>query len=221
MVDIEKYIGHLIDMLKTRFGERLLYVGLQGSYLRGEANDNSDIDIMVVIDDLSISDLSGYRTVIESMDHFDKSCGFICSKSDLLNWNSLEICHLLHSTRDYFGVLSDFVPEYCDEDVRNYVKLSLNNLYHEICHSYIHADSMTNISGLRLAYKGVFFIIQNLHYLSSGIFPSTKSELLSLISGKNYDVLKRSVDISSGAEFDFDDSFELLFSWCRETLKTL
>lgn len=56
MVDIENYISRLIDLLLDRFGSRLLYVGLQGSYFRAEATDSSDIDIMVILDRLHISD---------------------------------------------------------------------------------------------------------------------------------------------------------------------
>ena len=81
---IENYIRKLISLLENQFDSRLLYVGLQGSYLRGEENADSDIDIMVVIDDLSVSDLADYRLIVQSMDHYEKSCGFICSKTDLL-----------------------------------------------------------------------------------------------------------------------------------------
>lgn len=34
-----------------------MYIGLQGSYLRNEETKNSDIDIMAVIDNLSVEDL--------------------------------------------------------------------------------------------------------------------------------------------------------------------
>ena len=54
MIDIESYMLRLIEQLKKQFGTRLLYVGLQGSYLRGEANYNSDIDVMVILDVLSV-----------------------------------------------------------------------------------------------------------------------------------------------------------------------
>ena len=48
MLDIEDYLARIIRALQQTFGQRLLYVGLQGSYFRGEADDNSDIDVMVV-----------------------------------------------------------------------------------------------------------------------------------------------------------------------------
>ena len=221
MVNIEHYITSLTELLCQRFGTRLLYIGLQGSYLRNEATENSDIDIMVILDGLDPSDLAAYRSVIASVDHFDKSCGFICSKEDLAKWNPLEICHLIHSTKDYYGTLQDFVPAYNEQDIRNFIKLSVGNLYHEICHRYIHADLDANKSHLPGVYKGVFFILQNLHYLTSGQFVGTKAELVQALNGKNRAVLERAMTLNSGMEFDFEDSFHLLFTWCQETLQSI
>ncbi len=221
MIDVENYITKLIDSLRYQYGARLVYVGLQGSYLRGEATDNSDIDIMVVIDELSVSDLDNYRTVIQSLEHFEKSCGFICSKEDLSNWNPLEIWHLLNSTKDYYGVLSELIPAYTERDIRSFVKLSLNNIYHEVCHRYIHAERTKSITKLPDTYKGVFFILQNLYYLMHGEYIATKTELLPLLEGKNHAVLERSIELNKGISHDFCESFELLFVWCRDTLKSL
>ena len=64
MIDIEIYISKLIDLLKDVFGDRLVYIGLQGSYFREEADENSDIDIMVILEHLSASDLESYKKII-------------------------------------------------------------------------------------------------------------------------------------------------------------
>ncbi len=221
MINIEAYICQLTESLKKHFQNRLCYIGLQGSYLREEATEHSDIDMMVVVDNLSVEDMDVYRTVIQSMEHYDKSCGFICSKSDLANWNHLEICHLLHSTKDYYGKLQDLVPAYTNEDVRNFVKLSVNNLYHEICHRYIHADFDANKEKLPFTYKGVFFILQNLYFLEHEEFIATKAELLLLLQGKNRTVLERAMALNDGKTYDFAESFSLLFSWCQETLEAV
>ncbi|MBR5224183.1 MAG: nucleotidyltransferase domain-containing protein [Clostridia bacterium] len=221
MIDMERYISDLTHLLKARFDSRLAYVGLQGSYLRGEATDSSDIDIMVVIDGLSVADLDAYRSAIESLERFDLSCGFICSKADLENWNPLEIRHLLGSTKDYYGALHTLVPAYTQDDIRTFVKLSVNNLYHEICHRYIHADRESSVQALPLTYKGVFFILQNLYCLTHGEFVLTKAGLLPLLEGKDRAVLERSIALSKGETYDFEDSFPLLFTWCQETLSAL
>ena len=221
MIDIETYLSQLIELLKQDFHARLQYVGLQGSYLRKEATDSSDIDIMVVIDDLCVHDLDRYRSIINSMAYSDKSCGFICATADLANWNPLEICHLVNSTKDCFGVLRELVPAYTESDIRNFVKLSLNNLYHEICHRYIHGGIEKSSAHLPATYKGVFFILQNLYFLQYGKYIATKSELMQLLNGKDLAVLKRSIDLNNGMCHPSSDSFELLFTWCQETLQSI
>lgn len=221
MVVIENYISQLIDLLQHQYDSRLTYVGLQGSYLRGEATDNSDIDIMVVIDELAVSDLDSYREIILSLEESDKSCGFICSKDDLASWNPLEICHLLNSTKDYYGSLKRLVPVYTQNYIRNFIKISVNNLYHEICHRYIHSGHQESAKSLPGTYKGVFFILQNLYYLEHGEYIPTKAQLLLLLSGKNRAVLDRAMQQIDTDTYDFADSFGLLFTWCQDTLKLL
>ena len=221
MVNIESYISRLTEMMQGKFGQRLLYVGLQGSYLRGEANENSDIDIMVILDELTQADMDVYRSLIQSLECYDKSCGFICGEKDLANWNPLEIRNLLGSTRDYFGELRDFVPGFHESDLRNFVKMSLNNLYHELCHRYIHADRAANEEALPFTYKGVFFILQNLHCLRTGCFLGTRAELLEALEGEDRKVLELSNGMKRGESFDFDSSWKLLFHWCGETLRNV
>ena len=221
MINVESYISDLISLLQLQFGSRLLYVGLQGSYLRGEATDTSDIDIMVIIDALSIADLMQYRRIIQSLESFDKSCGFICSKQDIENWNPLEMCHLIHTTKDYYGVLRDFVSNYSQEDIRNFVKISVNNLYHEICHRYVHSRDNDDIVKLTGSYKCVFFILQNLHYLNCGRFMATKAELISVLDDNNRKILIRAIELERGVTHEFHDSFTLLFDWCQNILQTV
>ena len=215
MVNIENYISQLRQLLQRQYGERLVYVGLQGSYVRGEATDKSDIDIMVVIDNLSVPDLDCYRSIVLSLEESDKSCGFICSKADLANWNPLEICHLLNCTKDYYCALETLVPTYTECDIRNFVKISINNLYHEICHRYIHGDREGNAANLPISYKGVFFILQNLYFLEHGEYIQTKAQLLPLLSRKDRIILERAIQLGSGTEYDFAEAFALLLHGAR------
>lgn len=221
MIDVENYIAEITDKLRAKFGERLVYVGLQGSYLRGEATDTSDVDVMVVLDRLSVDDLGDYRAIVESLPRPDLSCGFICGADDLARWNPLEICHLLHTTRDCFGSLEKLVPEHDERDLRNFVKMSVNNLYHELCHGYIHADRAEFARRLPTLYKSTFFVLQNLHCLRGGEFAQSKKQLLSMLDGADREVLDRAMRLSAGEVFDFEDNYRLIFNWCRNTMQTL
>ncbi len=218
MFIVQEYLESLLSIMKKDFGDRLLYMGLQGSYLRGEATEDSDIDIMAVIRDFSVSDMVLYKTAIESLETPEKSCGFICGLDEIKNWNPLEICHLLNTTKDYYGCLSDLVPAYSDSDVRAFVKMSLGNLYHEVCHRFIHRPLHRSAEALPYTYKAVFFILQNLHYLEKGTFIGTKKELLKALSGKDKQVLETALAYGRGEKVDFDSAFNLLFAWMKEAL---
>lgn len=218
MFDPNDYLSSLAALLKGFFRDRLQYIGLQGSYLRGEATEESDIDIMVVLDHFTPADMTLYRTIIKSLEQPEKSCGFICGTEELRHWNPLEICHLVHTTKDYFGSLKELVPEYTESDVRCFVQMSLGNLFHEICHRRIHASREENERALPASYKGVFFILQNLHYLNCGQFINTKTELLSALSGQDRQVLETALALQNGTPFPFEQAFTLLFTWCQETL---
>ena len=212
MFDLDKYLADMIMNCRSAFGERLLYVGLQGSWLRGEAHENSDIDVMVILDRFSVRDMDTYHGILKEIGSYEKSCGFICGKDEMKRWNPLEICQLRHTTKDLVGVLSDYLPPATREDEINYVNLSLGNLYHELCHRYIHEDREKNAAKLRSTCKGVFFLIQNMHFLESSHFILTKTGLKEAVSSEDRRVLELEElpDV-----YDFDQAFSSLFAWCQ------
>ena len=212
MFDLDKYLADMIMNCRSAFGERLLYVGLQGSWLRGEAHENSDIDVMVILDRFSVRDMDTYHGILKEIGSYEKSCGFICGKDEMKRWNPLEVCQLRHTTKDLVGVLSDYLPPATREDEINYVNLSLGNLYHELCHRYIHEDREKNAAKLRSTCKGVFFLIQNMHFLESSHFILTKTGLKEAVSSEDRRVLELEElpDV-----YDFDQAFSSLFAWCQ------
>ena len=212
MFDLNDYLQALLAECRSAFGDRLLYMGLQGSYLRGEAHENSDIDIMAVLDRFSVQDMETYRDVLKKIGYYERSCGFICGRDELTRWNPLEVCQLRHTTKDLLGTLEDYLPPATREDEINYVKLSLGNLYHEICHRYIHADRAKNAAKLRGTYTSLFFLIQNMHYLESGRFVATKRALKESVTSEDREALALA-ELPDG--FDFDHAFAVLFAWCQ------
>lgn len=223
MVHIETYTEKLLKHLKDRFGERLVYLGLQGSYLRNEAHENSDIDIMAVIDGITVEDLKRYRETLVDVGDYEKSCGFLCGRDELAAWNPLEACHLVHTTKDLYGTLSEYLPEYTVEDEKNFIKVSVGNLYHELCHRYLYASREKNVARLPAACKQVFYILQNLCFLETGVFHNSKAELLCYLEGQDREVfvLSQQLQEATEFEFDFDAALSLLLTWCRDTLGRL
>ncbi len=199
-------------MVRTYIADRLLYIGLQGSYMRGEATDKSDIDVMIILEDFSVEDMDLYREIQKKTGNDEKSCGFICGREEMMRWNPLEVCQLHHTTKDLFGELEKFLPSATREDEINYVKLSLGNLYHELCHRYIHADKEKNRTAFRDTCKNAFFLIRNLYFLESGSFVVRKGELKEQVSGEDRVILALS---ELPDDYDYDTAFRLMFCWCQ------
>ncbi|MDO5553722.1 MAG: nucleotidyltransferase domain-containing protein [Planctomycetia bacterium] len=218
VVDIEEYMSDLIKNLQRQFSVRLVYVGLQGSFRRDEATDTSDIDVMVTLDKLTVSDLDRYREVIYGMPFAERSCGFISGRDELKNWPPYEICQLLHETKDYFGELRPLLPKFELDDVRNYIRTSCGNLYHLLCHGRIHAEPDLQTESLRGLYKAVFYILQNSYYLRTRQWVMTKAELLSKLQGLDYEVLAMAMLMKSDSAHDEDKAYQVLFDWCQQLL---
>ena len=60
MIDITTWMSEFLQKLNHKFENRVWFVGLQGSYGRGEARDTSDIDVVVIFDKLSAADIQEY-----------------------------------------------------------------------------------------------------------------------------------------------------------------
>ena len=133
------------------------------------------------------------------------------------NWNRFEICQLLHETKDYYGTLSQLVPAYSRQDVQDYLKTGAGNLYHELCHRYIHApDTLQEV--LPFLYKGTFYLLQNRHWLNTGEYLQDRTELLTCLSGLDQTVLQIGIKMREGISCEQEKAFEALFLWCREIL---
>ena len=73
---MKAWMEKLVAGLHAAFGARLRFAGLQGSRARGEAGPESDIDAVVILDEVSLQDVRAYRALLEAMPEREKVCGF-------------------------------------------------------------------------------------------------------------------------------------------------
>ena len=85
MTDIKIWMKDLTEKLQGAFGEKLEFVGLQGSYGRGEATESSDIEVVVILRELVMGDLEKYKDLIGKMPYREKICGFVSGRGELIN----------------------------------------------------------------------------------------------------------------------------------------
>lgn len=223
MIQREEQMKRIVAGLEKAFGKRLAFAGLQGSYLRGEATEYSDFDVMVVLDQLSIEDLQAYRAIIDELPDKEKACGFICGREELGHWPRYEIFQLQAGTKPYYGTLEGLLPRWEKQDIAQSISIATANLYHGLCHQYLYGAEDQRGEKLRPFYKAFFFILQLTTYSQRGRYYVTKKELRAALSQPEGEMLEMDMNwAEKKAEVSLNPHkyYRQLMAWCQKTLKT-
>ena len=215
MIDIDIFIKHFIHCLDENFGDRVCFVGLQGSYGRNEATENSDIDIVVILDEFNTKDIALYNSILDSMPHREKLCGFISGKNEIMNWETADLFQFYHDTKPLKGSLDDFIPVIDDEDVKRAVKTGVCNIYHGCVHNMLYEKSDEILKGL---YKGASFVLQAVVFRRTGEYFSRQTDLLFHLSHDEKQIIETFINLKNGGTVDFVTMSEVLFEWAKKEI---
>ena len=223
IADISGWMAALAEKLEEAFGRRLLFLGLQGSYGRGEAGPDRDVEVVCVLDELHPAALDVYRTTVRNMPEGDRACGFICGLRELAIWPDYDLLGLMLDTRPVRGDLREHLGLPGRQAARTALEIGAANLYHALCHGYLYGDR--DLDSLRDHYKSAFFLMRMAWYLETGFWPPTGRVLLRVLeeplaralgameqSGAQ-DVLSVFLNWNSPSSGDFSRRFYLLFAF--------
>lgn len=212
--------------LQEEFGNRLVFVGLQGSRARGEAHEGSDIDLVVILDHVNATDLTKYRTIIQSMPHTELACGFVGAADVLAAWPRHELFQFTYDTHAILGDLTPIVGTFTREDALQAARIGASGIYHAACHAFVFDDNAID-DILQSLFKGAFFTLQALHFARTGIYPRTKTELARHLEDNGPENEARILEIGRSwtancpaTDVERQAMVDLLLEWTGEILKT-
>ena len=213
MIEINTWMNQFLNALEATFGSRVLFVGLQGSYGRGEATETSDIDTVVILDELSAADIAAYGKMLDSLPHRSLTCGFLAGKSELSAWEPSDLFQFYHDTKPIKGDL-DFLLPLLDEDaVRRAVKIGACNVFHGCVHNMLYEKSAEILRGL---YKAASFTVQAICFLETGKYVSRMKDLIPLLSPEEKVIAETFMSLKNGGEVRFSEMSERLFEWAKK-----
>lgn len=222
MIDPVEWTRMAVARLRERFGDRLLYVGLQGSRRRGEATDKSDIDLVAILNRVNLDDLKQYRRIVAGLPEGEKTCGFVAGREELRNWPKHEIFQFKMDTDDYFGQLDPLLPEYGRDDIVASAQIGAANLYHALVHGFLFTPEQEWPGYAEALYKSSYFVLQAVHYLRTGQYPRSKAALLEQLEGREKEILAAGMDFARElAERDMEYLYSRLLEWCSGLVETL
>ena len=215
---MNKWLQQFKERLLNEFGEGLQFIGLQGSRARNEATENSDIDVVVIFDTLTIDTLKRYEVVVQTMPDRHLLCGFVGGMDDLNVWDRADLFTFMYDTKTVYGQLAISTTAITTAHVKKFGRSTAGNTYHMTLHNYLHGKSTEMMHDL---FKNARFAIQGNVFLQQGEFISQLNELSTVTKGYDTDVLTRLISLKDNAQVDLDKDTELLLAWSKETLKAV
>ena len=148
MIDITAWMNDFLQRLNHKFENRVWFVGLQGSYSRGEARDTSDIDVVVILDQLSAADIQKYNAMLDTLPNRELICGFVSGKNELLDWEPSDLFQFYHDTTPIKGSLEAVAAVVDETAVNRAIKIGACNIYHGCVHNMLNEKSEDILKGL-------------------------------------------------------------------------
>ena len=216
MIEINVWMQQFLAALDETFEDRVWFAGLQGSYGRGEATQASDIDMVVILDELSAADVQLYNSMLDTLPHRELLCGFLSGKRELLHWDASDLFQLYYDTTPIRGSLDALLPLLDETAVRRAIRLGVCNLYHGCVHNMLYDKSENILRGL---YKSTSFVVQAICFQQTGRYVRHQNELLSMVEADEQFVLKTFLRLKNGGEVQFQEMSEILFAWCKHWIE--
>ena len=218
MVDIKTWMQKFLQTLNDTFASRVWFVGLQGSYGRGEATEASDIDVVVILDELSAMDIQIYQNMLDTLPHRELICGFLSGKKEIMNWEPSDLFQFCYDTTPIKGSLDAVMAVVNACDVNRAIKLGACNIYHGCVHNMLHEKSEDILRGL---YKAASFVVQAIAFKQTGNYIKHQKELLQVVSSDEQTIVETFINLKNGGTVDFNLMSETLFDWSRKWISEI
>ena len=213
MIDISTWMDAYLHALTENFGERVWFVGLQGSYGRGEATETSDIDMVVILDELTPDDIQTYHRMLDTLPHRELICGFLSGKEEIFNWEPSDLFQLYYDTKPIKGSLDELKPLLDNAAAQRAIKIGACNIFHGCVHNMLHHKSEKVLKGL---YKTATFVVQAICYQQTGEYISRQVDLLQVVAPEEHEIIQAYLNMKKGCSIDFQETSETLFTWSKK-----
>ena len=213
MIDITTWLQGFLQTLNDTFANRIWFVGLQGSYARGEATETSDIDLVVILDELSAMDIQAYNDMLNTLSHRDLICGFFSGKNEIFNWEPYDLFQFCHDTTPIKGSLNEVLAVVGESDVNRAIKIGACNIFHGCVHNMLYEKSEDILRGL---YKSASFVVQAIAFRQTGNYIRHQKDLLQVVSSDERVIVETFLNLKNGGTVDFTLMSETLFAWSKK-----
>jgi len=214
-IDINTWMKAFLQTLNETFESRVWFVGLQGSFARGEATEKSDIDIVVILNEMSTADIHTYNSMLDTILHRELICGFFSGKDEIFNWEPSDLFQFCYDTIPIIGSLDEVLSVIDKNAVNRAIKTGACNIFHGCVQNMLYEKSEDILLGL---YKSASFVVQAIAFKQTGEYIRHQKDLLKVVSSDEMIIVETFLHLKNGGAVDFISMSEVLFTWSKKLI---
>lgn len=220
MLEMQAFMGEYQRAVLSAFGGRVRFIGLQGSRARGESTPESDIDVVLILDVVTLADLKRYRKAVAPLPYRELLCGFVSGAAELAGWSRSDLFQFYYDTVPYLGSLDSIISAPAAADAKSAVLAGACNLYHGCVHGYLHTHTAACLEEL---YKAAVFVLQAKHFAQTGVYLRTRAAMAEALTGRDLQVLQTAAQLRAAPDTPqaMEQAASLLLTWSGNLIAQL
>lgn len=176
---VKKLLNRFVSAMKKTYGKNLVFIIHHGSWATGEANSDSDIDNLVMLEKITKKELAKLRDILNKKD-FEKFTVLLFSRLDMDNFIPFSRHQFHYGARLLYGKCS--LPEPTREEMLIEIKKIADEVGFWSKYLYTHQKQAENIvRKMYWRFKEAIIALKVYVHWKTGEFPITKKRLKELL----------------------------------------
>ena len=177
--EVEKLLKRFVSLIKKTYGKNLVFIIHHGSWATGEANPESDIDTLVMLEKITKKELDKLRNIL-NQERFKKMTVLLFSRLDMDNFIPFARHQFHYGAKLLYGKCP--LPEPTKEEMEIEIKKIANTVGYWSKFLYTHLHLAENVARkMYWRFREAIIALKVYIQWKTGEFPVTKRRLKKLL----------------------------------------
>jgi len=178
--EVKSLLKKIVNVMKKTYGKNLVFIIHHGSWATGEANPESDIDILVMLEKITKKELDKLRNILDQ-ERFKKMTVLLFSKLDMNNFVPFKRHQFHYGAELLYGKC--FLPQPTEEEMLIEIRKIADTVGYWSKFLFTHQRQAENIARkIYWRFREAIIALKVYIHWKTGEFPVTRKRLKELLN---------------------------------------
>ena len=178
--EVQTLLKKFVSLMKKTYGKNLVFIIHHGSWATGEANPESDIDILVMLEKITKKELDKLRNILDQ-ERFKKMTVLLFSKLDMNNFVPFKRHQFHYGAELLYGKC--FLPQPTEEEMLIEIRKIADTVGYWSKFLFTHQKQAENIARkIYWRFREAIIALKVYIHWKTGEFPLTRKRLKELLN---------------------------------------